>query len=401
MKVFKKGELSELWIFYLGAFIHAFSVMIMPFFVVYFLDLGFSFFNISLLLAGYGLSIFLFEIPTGAVADGFGRKYSVMIGLLISAISMALIPFFTTFWPLFLLWCLAGFGTTFISGAGDAWVVDNLSAVKKESLVHEYYIKLQSISGIALVISPLISVWVVKEFSITPLWYVFASGLFLMFLLYSLAPEFYKPAKISLKNSFHETIRITKKGFYYFFSQRSLILLLLGSLAFVFMNFAGDAWEPFMVLLGLPTYALGYLLSALGLLLIIVSFASRYLSRYSVRSVLFLTVMFDVILLGALFFIAPPLVIPGIIVYLLSDIGSMVRSPLISTFEQELIPKNIRATVTSTKTMIISFVAIIATVIGGGLIDIMGMQFTLAIQAVFGIVALLVYRKLPDVKIKT
>ncbi|MCK4999260.1 MAG: hypothetical protein KAS23_06990, partial [Anaerohalosphaera sp.] len=51
------------------------------FMVVYFTGLNFSMFQISLLIAAWPLATLIFEIPTGAFADIYGRKFSVLLGL--------------------------------------------------------------------------------------------------------------------------------------------------------------------------------------------------------------------------------------------------------------------------------------------------------------------------------
>ncbi len=71
-------------------------------------------------------AIFVFEIPTGIVADVYSRRLSVIIGTFIMAtafLSMALIPTFAAALVTQFLW---GFGYTFTSGAYDAWIVDEL-----------------------------------------------------------------------------------------------------------------------------------------------------------------------------------------------------------------------------------------------------------------------------------
>ena len=78
-KIFKKDELKLLWPFYLESLVFGLSAVIMPFFIIYFLDLGLSYFKIALLGSVYSFFIFLFEVPTGAFADGFSRKYSSII----------------------------------------------------------------------------------------------------------------------------------------------------------------------------------------------------------------------------------------------------------------------------------------------------------------------------------
>ncbi|MGS0973437.1 MAG: hypothetical protein ACVCEJ_09485 [Candidatus Izemoplasmataceae bacterium] len=70
------------------------------------------------------VSVFLFEIPTGILADLKSRKLSIFIGLFIVSLGLFLETSTTTFWVIFLSQSLWGFGYTFISGALSAWVSD-------------------------------------------------------------------------------------------------------------------------------------------------------------------------------------------------------------------------------------------------------------------------------------
>ncbi|MBE2184840.1 MAG: MFS transporter [Anaerolineae bacterium] len=83
---------------------------------------------LQLVLAGTALeiTIFLFEIPTGIVADVYSRKLSAAIGYSIVGLSyilQGLIPAFGAILAGHFLW---GVGYTFTSGAYDAWLVDEL-----------------------------------------------------------------------------------------------------------------------------------------------------------------------------------------------------------------------------------------------------------------------------------
>jgi DHA3 family tetracycline resistance protein-like MFS transporter len=72
------------------------------------------------------LSIFLFEIPTGVVADVYSRRLSILIGFaLIGAglIVEGLVPHFTAILLGQVLW---GVGYTFTSGATEAWITDEV-----------------------------------------------------------------------------------------------------------------------------------------------------------------------------------------------------------------------------------------------------------------------------------
>ncbi len=69
---------------------------------------------------------FLFEVPTGIVADVYSRKLSVMIGLLLIGLGFTvegLFPFFGAILVAQIIW---GIGFTFVSGAREAWIADEI-----------------------------------------------------------------------------------------------------------------------------------------------------------------------------------------------------------------------------------------------------------------------------------
>ncbi|MET9274718.1 MFS transporter [Kribbella sp. NPDC003557] len=72
------------------------------------------------------LTCFLFEIPTGIVADLYSRRLSIVIGfLLIGAgfLLQGLVPAFLAILAAQVLW---GVGFTFTSGADQAWITDEI-----------------------------------------------------------------------------------------------------------------------------------------------------------------------------------------------------------------------------------------------------------------------------------
>lgn len=72
------------------------------------------------------VSVLLFEMPTGLVADFFGRKRSLIIGMIILGFAHLLEGSFPVFWAIAAGSALWGLGWTFISGAEQAWIADEL-----------------------------------------------------------------------------------------------------------------------------------------------------------------------------------------------------------------------------------------------------------------------------------
>ena len=170
----------------------------------------------------------------------------------------------------------------------------------------------------------------------------------------------------------------------------------LGGLFSALMMFGGGGWQPFFVELTLPTYALGYVYSLLGLLFIFLPFFSKLLMKYKVKNVLTLAVLLEAALLFALLFLYPPLFIFAIILFLTIQGIGPVLSPISASFFQKFIPTEIRATVSSVNSMIGSLIVAVATIMAGYLMDIFGPQRILAVGGIFGIFAALTYFKIKD-----
>lgn len=71
-------------------------------------------------------SCFLFEIPTSVVADVFSRRLSALIGAVVVGVGILLQGLLPSFWPIMLAQVVWGLGFTFISGAVDAWITDEV-----------------------------------------------------------------------------------------------------------------------------------------------------------------------------------------------------------------------------------------------------------------------------------
>ena len=67
-------------------------------------------------------SCFLFEIPTGVVADLYSRRRSVLIGMFLYGLGFLMEGALPWFAPVLLAQVVWGCGDTFITGALEAWI---------------------------------------------------------------------------------------------------------------------------------------------------------------------------------------------------------------------------------------------------------------------------------------
>jgi len=83
---------------------------------------------VQLILVGTTLEIaaFVFEVPTGIVADVYSRKLSIIIGYILMGVGFLIEGFFPAFLPILLAQVIWGLGYTFTSGSTQAWLSDEI-----------------------------------------------------------------------------------------------------------------------------------------------------------------------------------------------------------------------------------------------------------------------------------
>lgn len=83
---------------------------------------------LQLVLVGTVLeaTCFLFEVPTGVVADTFSRRLSVIIGVFLIGAGLGLEGVFPLFGAVLVGQVISGIGYTFTSGATEAWIADEV-----------------------------------------------------------------------------------------------------------------------------------------------------------------------------------------------------------------------------------------------------------------------------------
>jgi predicted MFS family arabinose efflux permease len=111
------------------------SYLFLPVLVVFFHARGLDFTHTLLLNSVYTICAFVFEIPTGALADRFGRCRAMMLGSLLMAIGCIVDFNGQGFWTFALGEGLLALGMTLTSGADSAYLYDLLLAHGRE---HEY-----------------------------------------------------------------------------------------------------------------------------------------------------------------------------------------------------------------------------------------------------------------------
>jgi MFS transporter, DHA3 family, tetracycline resistance protein len=87
---------------------------------------------LQLVLMGTAMeaAVFLFEVPTGVVADTYSRRLSLVIGYLGMGLAWLAVGLASAPWLIIALWAVWGLAYTFTSGAEEAWIADEVGADK-------------------------------------------------------------------------------------------------------------------------------------------------------------------------------------------------------------------------------------------------------------------------------
>ncbi|SFA70182.1 MULTISPECIES: MFS transporter [unclassified Bacillus (in: firmicutes)] len=80
------------------------------------------------------VSVLIFEVPTGVIADHLSRKWSVIIGTVILGCAHILEGSIPEFYSIAVAYALWGLGYTFLSGAEEAWIADEVQGKELDKL---------------------------------------------------------------------------------------------------------------------------------------------------------------------------------------------------------------------------------------------------------------------------
>lgn len=105
--------------------------MIMPIVVLFYNDNGMGMHDIFVLKAIYSIAMVAMELPSGWMADVWGRKKTLILGSILGSTGILIYCFSYGFFAFIIAEIILGIGSAFISGADSAMLYDSLKADNK------------------------------------------------------------------------------------------------------------------------------------------------------------------------------------------------------------------------------------------------------------------------------
>lgn len=192
---------------------------------------------LQLILVGTTLELacFIFEIPTGIVADVYSRKLSIVIGGVLTGVGFILEGSISSFVFVLVAQIVWGLGSTFISGSLEAWIAEE----EKNKDLDEIYIKGAQAGQIGAFIGIVLST-VIANFSVR-LPIIVSGVLFIilaLFLWLYMPENNFKPSAPGDLNTFKKMVYTFKSGLE-IVKSKSIIMILLAVTLFYGLSSEG------------------------------------------------------------------------------------------------------------------------------------------------------------------
>lgn len=335
-------------------------------YVLFLRQKGLDLLEISLLNGFYMIAVFFFEIPTGAIADFFGRKISVVTGLFVYSFSFLIYFYSNSFWYFVLAEIIGAGAGACISGSFDALIVDSLKYHGHSGSFEKIFSRGElRVIGVALgsFLGGLIG-----SVDLSYPWLASAIGFFLLafFVIYFFKEEYFvKPDRKDI--NFRAIIKNAKESLRYGFKNRDLMfmVLFLGFLALVFQSL--NMYWPFILKDNFSVKN-----SNMGMVFALIAISSYFGSRFAsifskkIKNKKSAIILSQVITLIGIFAACLFLRLPVFLIFfILHEFGRGILEPLSKAYINEKIDNKNRATVLSLNSMVLGLGAGIGLFISG------------------------------------
>jgi MFS family permease len=183
-------------------------MLAMPIIVLFYQENGLSMTDVLFLQAIYSISIVVMEIPSGYLADIWGRKNTIVLGSILGTIGFGIYSLSYGFAGFLIAELILGFGQSLISGADSAMLYDTLVEQNQSEKYLKYEGRVLSLGNFAETIAA-IAGGLLAEISLrTP----FIAQTFVAFIAIPASLMLYEPIRTKklAKGSFKHIMHIVK-----------------------------------------------------------------------------------------------------------------------------------------------------------------------------------------------
>ncbi|MBU7014215.1 MAG: MFS transporter [Theionarchaea archaeon] len=363
--------------------------------ILFMLSKGLNLLQVNLVNIFYMGSVFLLEIPTGAVSDMFGRKRSFLIACLFMSFSFFIYFFSGSLLFFALAEIVAAIGMTFHSGALEAWFVDSLDANGYTQKKDRLFGRAATLASGMSIVAGLSGAFLGSR----NLAYPFLAGAVLalatLWIGYLLMEEVHLGREnLSLRNGASQMKKIIGFSITYGVKNKVVLFLIIPGAISMFAYMAVmQYWQPYFQEIA-NTQQVGLAWVALSLGLMVGSLLVHWTSLFK---------RYHVLILSTVLCAATPLVLGlsnyfvlSLPLFFLYFVGRGTMLPTRKAYINDHIPAETRATILSFDSMICRGAAALGLIIFGVIAErasIIGSWYVASVVILLGIPALFMLRR--------
>ncbi|KAB3534485.1 MFS transporter [Alkaliphilus pronyensis] len=313
-----------------------------PVIVLYLVAKGLSFTEIMLLQSIAAFAVVVFEVPTGAIADKYSRKLSVILGLVLWVISLTMYILGERFIVLATAEIIFSLGLCFKSGADNAIIYDSLKLLNREGQYSRIEGLASSLALYAQAIGSIIAGFVYEINIHLPM--IISIGFIILTIIIAFSfkePSIHNDGQKTKTKYFNQILESCK----YVLNHEKLKAIMLFSMVF-FAFYRAGFWyfQPYMENVNIPVRYFGIIFMVFN---IVAAYSSKrshlFIEKTKPRTLLSLALLIIVsfILLGIV------KVWIGVAAILLQQMARGFYRPTITKYLNKHIPNDKRATMLS------------------------------------------------------
>lgn len=332
-----------------------------PIMILYLFEKGLSFTEIAVLQSIAAICVVLFEVPTGAVADRIGRKWSMILASILWGVSLSVYIIADKFILLALAEGIFSLGAAFKSGSDTALIYDSLKEMKQENHFQKIEGNARSLSLIAQAVGSVIAGYVYAinihlPFAIS----VGFMGVTVIITLFFKEPDF-KGGTTHLSSSYFSQIK--DSGEYILKHEKIKAIILFSMVFFIFYRMGFLYFQPYMEAVDIPVIYFGWIFFGFNMTAAITSRHVDKIMKFTKPRTL--TVMAGLIIVS-FFIMGFTKIWVGVIAILLQQVARGMYRPVTRKYLNKHIPSDKRAT-------ILSFQGLLTSIAAAATMPLMGM----------------------------
>jgi MFS family permease len=363
--------------------------LFMPIIWLFYEENGLTITDLFVIQAIYSVTIALIEIPSGYVADIFGRKNSMVIGTFFGFLGILIYSLSFDFDGFLLAALCLGIGQSFISGSDTALMYDSLVEINRS----DDFIKLEgrtiSMGNLAEAIAFVIGGFLAEISLRTPFYYQVGIAL----AGFTIALFLIEPKVHRLQDGKSKPWKNIKKIIHYAMIENNILRAYIFYSAIFGAATLTMAWfvQPYFKTLGLEVIYFGLIGAGLNLAVAFPAFYAHVIERkIGTKTLLSLLLL---LIVGCYLTVAYVDSLWGLLILLLFYLTRGVATPVLRDYMNRHIPSNMRATVMSIRSFIIRVLFASTSPVFGYVADLYSLQYALYLSGslflFFGLIVLI------------